>query len=239
MNEGEVKELDAYFRIDTTYSSNALEGNYLSLSETRLLLENGLTVGGKSIRYCYEATGHAKAYDYMLKIARVGSLQFSEKDILHLHALFYCGIDSEYAGRYRTGQVFITGTDYVPPSAEEVTGRMTALIDNLNRKKDTLHPVVLATDAHRRLVDIHPFKDGNGRTSRLLMNLVLINKGYCIISIPPILRHDYISALQQAQRRNNPTDAAFVKLICRCKLEAQKDYCKMFLIKPPTQENNL
>ena len=84
----EVKELDAYFRIGMTYTSNALEGNSLTLSETKVLLEDGITVGGKPIRDCYEATGHARAYDYMLETARGGPLQFQEEDILHLHALF-------------------------------------------------------------------------------------------------------------------------------------------------------
>lgn len=89
----EVKELDSYFRIGMTYSSNALEGNSLTLSETKVLLEDGITVGGKPIRDCYEATGHAQAYDYMLQTARGGPLQFREEDILRLHALFYSGID--------------------------------------------------------------------------------------------------------------------------------------------------
>lgn len=230
----EVKELDAYFRIGVTYTSNALEGNSLTLSETKVLLEDGITVGGKPIRDCYEATGHAKAYDYMLKTARGGPLHFTEADILRLHALFYSGIDEERAGRYRDGQVFITGTEYLPPTAEEVPGQMEALVDELNAKKDTLHPVELAAYAHRRLVDIHPFQDGNGRTARLLMNLILCNRGYCLVSIPPVLRHDYITALQQAQRAENPSDAAFFKLICECELEAQRDYCRMLRIKLPT-----
>ena len=140
----EVKELDSYFRIGMTYSSNALEGNSLTLSETKVLLEDGITVGGKPIRDCYEATGHAQAYDYMLQTARGGPLQFREEDILRLHALFYSGIDPDRAGCYRTGQVFITGTEYIPPVAEEVPGQIAELVEELNQKKDTLHPVLLA-----------------------------------------------------------------------------------------------
>lgn len=234
----EVKELDDYFRIGTTYTSNALEGNSLTLSETKVLLEDGITVGGKPIRDCYEATGHARAYDYMLETARGGPLQFREEDILRLHALFYGGIDPEHAGRYREGQVFITGTEYVPPTAGEVPGQMAQLVEDLNRRKENTHPVLLAAYAHRRLVDIHPFQDGNGRTARLLMNLILVNKGYCVVSIPPVLRHEYITALQQAQRSRNPSDAAFVQLICQCELEAQKDYCRMFRIKLPEQKQD-
>ena len=236
LSPDEVKELDAYFRIGTTYSSNALEGNSLTLSETKVLLEDGITVGGKPIRDCYEATGHARAYDYMLEIARGGQLEFRDETILHLHGLFYGSIDPDHAGRYRSGQVFISGTEYIPPPAEEVPIHMSSLVDDLNSRKDTMHPVLLAAYAHRRLADIHPFQDGNGRTARLLMNLILVNKGYCLVSIPPILRHSYITSLQQAQRRQNPSDVAFVNLICECELEAQRDYCRMFRIKPPERK---
>lgn len=229
----EAKELDAYFRVGTTYTSNALEGNSLTILETKVLLEDGITVSGKPIRDCYEATGHAKAYDYMLEVARGGRLSFTEDAILRLHALFYSGVDSDHAGKYRDIQVFISGTDYVPPTPEEVPEAMAKLMVELTMAEDRMHPVELAAYAHRRFVDVHPFRDGNGRTARLLMNLVLVNKGYCVVSIPPVLRHEYIAALQQAQRLKNPDDTAFRKLICECELEAQRDYCRMFHIPQP------
>ena len=116
----EVRELDAYYKIGTTYSSNALEGNSLTLTETKVLLEDGITTGGKPVRDCYEATGHARAYDYMLTIARSNNIIFTEEMICKLHKLFYSGIDSEQTGTYRNHQVFITGTEYVPPEAEEI-----------------------------------------------------------------------------------------------------------------------
>jgi len=232
-SEAEIKELDAYYRIGTTYTSNALEGNSLTLSETKVLLEDGITVGGKPIRDCYEATGHARAYDYMLTLARSGILSVTEDMICRLHYLFYNGIDPDHAGKYRRGQVFISGTEYLPPVAEDVPGCMAAFIQELVEKQGILHPVEFAAYSHRRLVDIHPFQDGNGRTARLLMNLILINQGYCIVSIPPVLRHDYIVALQQAQRERNPSDEAFVRLIAECEIESQKDYCRMFQIKLP------
>ena len=135
LSEAEVKELDAYYRIGMTYSSNALEGNSLTLSETKVLLEDGITVGGKPIRDCYEATGHARAYDYMLTLARSDSLSISEDVIQHLHYLFYNGIDPEAAGEYRKGQVFITGTEYVPPAAEKVPQCMAAFVTELAKKQ--------------------------------------------------------------------------------------------------------
>ena len=107
----------------------------------------------------------------MLMIARSDSFSISEDVIRHLHYLFYNGIDPETAGEYRKGQVFITGTEYVPPVAEEVPKCMVALVTELAEQQRKLHPVELAAYAHRRLVDVHPFQDGSGRTARLLMNL--------------------------------------------------------------------
>ena len=238
LSETEVRELDAYYRIGTTYSSNALEGNSLTLSETKVLLEDGITIGGKPIRDCYEATGHAKAYDYMLSLARSEDFCLTEETVKQLHYLFYSGIDAEAAGQYRKEQVFITGTDYLPPAPEEVPGQMAELIADLEQRQGTLHPVAFAAYAHRRLVDIHPFLDGNGRTARLLMNLILVNKGYCLVSIPPVLRLDYITALQQAQRSVNPSDESFVKLNGECELEAQRDYFRMFRIPVPGKKDS-
>jgi len=232
----EVKQLDAYFRIGTTYSSNALEGNTLTLTETKVLLEDGLTAGGKPLRDCYEAVGHARAYDFMLEAARSHSFAFSEDMILQLHRLFYQGIEPEKAGVYRDIQVFITGTEYVPPKAEEVPALMIWFLEDLKRKWGDVHPVRLAAFAHRKLAEIHPFVDGNGRTARLLMNLILVNRGYQIISIPPVLRAEYINALKTAQRDNNPSDADFLRLIAECEIEAQKDYCRMFRIEPPQKD---
>ncbi len=233
----EVKELDSYYRIGITYSSNAIEGNTLTLTETKVLLEDGITVGGKPIKDCYEATGHAKAYDYMLKAARSKPFAFSEDMIKRFHYLFYLNIDAEKAGKYRDHQVFITGTEYLPPAPQDVPELMAEFVAELTAKEKVLHPVMLAAYAHRRLVDIHPFTDGNGRCARLLMNLILINKGYQLVTIPPVLRFDYITALKAAQRQTNPSDESFNTLIANCELEAQRDYCRMFHIKPPKNKD--
>ena len=236
LTETEVRELDAYYRIGTTYASNALEGNSLTLTETKVLLEDGITVGGKPMRDCWEAAGHAKAYDFMLSLARSEAPVLREENIRRLHYLFYCGIDPDAAGQYRKEQVFITGTEYLPPTPEEVPGLMEGFLRELEQRKDTMHPVAFAAFAHRRLVDIHPFRDGNGRTARLLMNLILVREGYCIVTIPPVLRMEYLSALQQAQRRKAPSDEAFIRLIAECELEAQKDYFRLFRIPQPEGE---
>ena len=238
LTKEEIKELDNYYRIGLTYSSNALEGNTLTISETKVIIEDGLTVGGKSIKDCYEATGHAKAYDFMLNVARGEDIIFSEDIILNLHKLFYNLLDTENAGKYRTYQVFITGTEYIPPEAKDVPQLMSEFVSELEFKKESMHPVLLSAFAHRRLVDIHPFVDGNGRTARLLMNLILVNKGYLIVSIPPILRIEYIEALRAAQRIKNPSDKAFVELIAECEIESLKDYRRMFRIELPISNKN-
>lgn len=238
LSKEEVKELDSYYRIGLTYTSNAIEGNSLTLTETKVLLEDGLTVGGKPIKDFYEATGHANAYDFMISVAYTENLVITEEIILRLHFLFYNGIEPENAGKYRNHQVFITGTEYLPPDSKDVPQLMKEFIAELNAKKHMLHPVLIAAFAHRRLVDIHPFSDGNGRTARLLMNLILVNYGYCIVSIPPILRHDYICALQIAQRTKSPSDTAFNKLIAECEIEAQKDYFRLLRI-PQNTKNDM
>jgi Fic family protein len=229
----EVKELDAYFRIGTTYTSNALEGSTLTLTETKILLEDGLTAGGKPLRDSYEALGHAIAYDFMLEAARSEPFGFSENMIIKLHKLFYQKIDENAAGVYRNDQVFITGTEYIPPPANDVPALMKELSNNLENKWDSEHPIKLAAYAHQILVDIHPFEDGNGRTARLLMNLILINKGYQIISIPPILRQEYITSITKGRRSGSTIGGALAVFIAKCEIEAQKDFCRMFHIKQP------
>ena len=233
----EVKELDAYFRIETTYSSNALEGNSLDITETKILLEDGITVGGKPIRDCYEAVGHAKAYDFMLEAARSNPFSFSEDMILRLHKLFYAGIDTDNAGIYREHKVFITGTEYMPPEPGEVPSLMKGMVESLVEKWGSVHPIRLAAFAHQKLVDIHPFVDGNGRTARLLMNLILINRGYQIVNIPPVLRREYTTAIDMSRRSGRAVGEALAKFIAECEIESQKDFCRMFRIKLPKRED--
>lgn len=221
----ELKSLDDYFRVGLTYSSNALEGNTLTISETKILLENGITVGGRPLKDCYEAVGHGAAYDYMLELARQPNMEITEDTIKKLHRLFYQKVDADQAGQYRSIQVFISGTEYVPPAPDEIPRLMTHLTDQILSSRSTLHPIELAAMAHKRLVDIHPFIDGNGRTARLLMNLILVNTGYGIVSIPPVWRNDYINALSASRRLNDMEP--FSKLIAECVIETERDYCRL------------
>jgi Fic family protein len=164
----------------------------------------------------------------MLSIAGGAELNITEEIIRELHKLFYQKVDSGVAGKYRAHQVIITGTEYVPPAAPEVPSLMKHFVKGLDERKDNTHPVALAAFAHRKLVDIHPFADGNGRTARLLMNLILLNKGYLVVSIPPILRPEYIDALKIAQREKDSNDTPFTELIANCEIESQKEYSRLF-----------
>lgn len=225
LEKDELKSLDDYFRIGFTYSSNALEGNTLTISETKILLEDGITVGGRPLKDCYEAVGHGTAYDFMLELARQPDMDITEDTIKKLHRLFYQKVDADHAGSYRTIQVYISGTEYIPPSPDDVPLLMKELVNKLNSSRAAVHPIELAAMAHKRLVDIHPFVDGNGRTARLLMNLILVNAGYGVVSIPPVLRNDYINALSASRRIDDMEP--FSKLIAECVIETERDYCRM------------
>lgn len=216
-----LKQIKDYYRIGLTYSSNALEGNSLTETETKILLEDGLTVGGKPIRDYYEATGHARAYDYIYTIAHGEPI--GEEQIKTIHLLFYSQIDLERAGEYRRERVIITGSAYPTPAPDKIPGLMSSFVRWLADAEHKLHPVEFAALAHQRFVFIHPFIDGNGRVARLLMNLCLIRKGYTIGIIPPILRSEYIALLEKAHRDALP----FVKFIAERVEETQKDLIRM------------
>jgi Fic family protein len=232
----EAKNLDEYFKVGLTFSSNALEGNTLTITETKVLLEDGLTVGGKPIRDYYEATGHARAYELMLTLARQRDTPLLEEQILKLHQLFYALLDEENAGVYRKVSIFITGTDYVPPAPNEVPSAMKAYVAGMNALRGSVHPIEYAARLHQGLAAIHPFVDGNGRTARLLMNLALVQDGFGIAIIPPVRRGEYIDALRAAQRAKHPDDAPFLSLMAECVIETQRDYCR--LLQLPTRDDS-
>lgn len=217
----EVKQLKEYYRIGLTYSSNALEGNSLTESETKVVLEDGITIGGKPLKDHFEAIGHSEAFDLLYKLA--DSHEITEEDILGLHRLFYYRIDSETAGKYRERNVIITGTDFTPPVPTAVPSAMQEFLSNVPTLRQ-LHPVEYASMLHLNLVTIHPFTDGNGRTARLLMNLALLQSGFPITIISPIIRGDYISALRDSNKGDNQP---FINLISCCVWESQKEYLRL------------
>jgi len=226
--EGEMlKQLKDYYRIGLTWSSNALEGNTLTMNETKLLLEEGLTVGGKPLRDTLEAVGHGAAYDFMFSL--IGNDKISIEDIKSLHRLFYRGIDEANAGIWRNHSVIVTGTDYVFPAPEEIEPQMQELCRWIKSERAKMHPVKFAAMLHLKLVTIHPFTDGNGRTARLLMNLALIQKGYQLAIIPPVCRVEYNDCIRLYQKKENETP--FCDFIAERVYETQKEIMRLFHIK--------
>lgn len=217
-----------YYRVSLTYTSNALEGNTLTESETKVILEDGLTVGGHPLREIYEVTGHACAYDFMWTLANDTSI--CEIDIKLLHELFYSEIDRAAAGQYRKGDVVIAGSAYPVTPWRNIPAKIKELVWWAISERGGYHPVVFAAELHRRFVYIHPFVDGNGRIARLMMNLVLLQKGYEIIVIPPVERVRYISALE----RGHTDPEAFNEFIIDREVETQKDMMRLFHI--PTKQ---
>jgi Fic family protein len=195
LNNVVLSNLADWFRIELTYNSNAIEGNTLTRQETALVIEKGLTVGGKALVEHLEATNHSHAIEWIRERAK-SKKAYSKSDILSIHILILSGIDSENAGKFRTVSVRISGSKVNLALPIEVPVLMQGFLDWLNQ--NTLHPVELAAEAHLRFVRIHPFTDGNGRTARLLMNLILLKHGYPSAIIKNRDRLDYINALETA-----------------------------------------
>ncbi len=219
-----INELKRYYRVSLTYTSNALEGNTLTESETKVVLEDGITIGGKPLKDHLEAIGHAKAYDYLYKLLE--KPQITKQDILDLHRLVVYDLQDAYPGEYRPKPVIITGTEFIPPSPKEVPGQMTEFIQSkLPQWQANQHPIEAAALAHLELVSIHPFMDGNGRTARLLMNLLLLRSGYTQTIIPPIVRADYITTLDIAHIQGN--EHPFLNFISHMVNESLKDVLRI------------
>lgn len=216
-----LKQIQNFYKVDLTYSSNAIEGYSYTLSETKILIEDGLTAGGKPLKDAYAVTGHAKAYDYMFELIHNSLL--TQEDIFFMHKLLEKSLENNsLAGEYRKHPVFITGSQYSVSSVSEIETKMNELFAYL-AQNNNMNAILLAAKFHEEFVFIHPFGDGNGRIARLGMNTLLIQRGYTPLIISPVMRHEYIEALEQA--RNNDTN--FLTLIARCEYESQKDLIRL------------
>lgn len=222
LSQDTLRSLREYYRVGLTYTSNALEGNSLTESETKVVIEDGLTIEGKPLRDVYEAVGHAKAYDFLYEISHDAPL--TEEIIKTIHRLFYQQIDAEQAGTYRKVPVFISGSQYSVAPIAEITKRMQQLVQWYNNQEGKMHPIELAAELHKRFVYIHPFVDGNGRVSRLLMNLSLLRNDYNIAIIPAVCRSEYITALEQGHK---DTDT-FVSFVADRVIMTQLDILRLF-----------
>jgi Fic family protein len=190
-------------RIEFLYESNRIEGNTLTLRETQLVVNEGITIAGKTMREHLEAINHKEAILFVEDIV-TKQTDLSEYVLKQIHALVLYGIDRDNAGIYRSVPVLIAGSKHIPPQPYLLEPLMNDYFEFYSQHKNSLHPVVLAAEMHERLVTIHPFIDGNGRTSRLIMNLILLQNGYPLVIIGGDYdsRMAYYDALEQANTNN-------------------------------------
>lgn len=208
----QFRQFDSYriaqaLELEYTFESNRIEGNTLTLRETDLVINEGLTISGKSMREHLEAINHIEAIGYIKQLMEQ-NFSFSEREVLSIHNLILRGIIPEDAGKYRKVQVMIKGSSFMPPQPYIVPKEMEDYFIWYETYKNRLHPVILAAEMHERLVTIHPFIDGNGRTSRLVMNLILLQNGFVIANIKGDYnsRMNYYNALETAQTKGNNQD---------------------------------
>jgi Fic family protein len=195
-NKDNRKVLSDWLRTELAYTSNAIEGNTLSRRETKLAIDENITSGSKPIKDYQEARNHSAAYGMILD-AMENNMPANEKLVLGIHKRILSGLDDAAAGSYRGVRVRISGSATILPNPLKVPELMDEFDKWLGTKKlDALHKAI---EAHYRLVSIHPFIDGNGRTARLLMNYMLMKNGYAPIIIRPIDRKRYLNALEAYQ----------------------------------------
>ncbi len=206
-----VQKLREKFQIEMTYNSNAIEGNSLTLKETFLVINEGITVKGKPLKDHLEAIDHHAALEYLYDLIDKNKRHtLSEKLIRNLHQVIVQETDREWAGRYRNANVIIGGAKHTPPDALEVPHKMRELMHWLNAQRDKMNIIELAAMLHHNLVHIHPFFDCNGRTARLAMNLLLMRAGYPLVVILKNDRKKYYKVLDSADRGNYAPLVKFV-----------------------------
>lgn len=204
-----LKNLREKLLLEWTYNSNAIEGNTLTIKETKVVLE-GITIGGKTLREHLEVINHRDAITYVTEIAQHKET-LSERQIKSLHQLILKGIDDEHAGVYRNQQVLIAGATHTPPNHLFIQEKIDEMMDWYENKALHLHPIKRGAMLHTIFVGIHPFVDGNGRTARLLLNLELIKEGFPPIIIKVENRLEYYETLDKALITEDYSD--FISLV--------------------------
>lgn len=199
-NKDNQKTLDKWLSTELAYTSNGIEGNTLTRKETELAIEEKLTSGAKPINDYLEAINHAKAFEF-IKNAAIQNIKIDEDFVLQIHKIILSGIDDSNAGFYRSVRVRISGSQTVLPNPLKVPDLMNDFGKWLVEKDDDI--LIKAIEAHYRLVTVHPFVDGNGRTARLLLNAMLLENGYAPIIIRKIDRRRYLSTLETYQTKED------------------------------------
>jgi len=204
--------------VEWTYNTNAIEGNTLTMSETKVVLE-GITIGGKSMVEHLETINHREAILFIEELVS-NKEDITEWNLKNIHALILKEIDNLNAGKYRTENVLISGAKHIPPKHFEVRYLMQKLVVEFQNQWSEYHPVVRATLLHGEFVKIHPFVDGNGRTARLLLNFELMKNGYTPIIIKNENRVDYYNVLDYAHMTMDY--GPFIKLVSELVVESEK-----------------
>lgn len=227
----QFRQFDSYriaqaLELEYTFESNRIEGNTLTLRETDLVINEGLTISGKSMREHLEAINHQEAIGYIKHLMEKNT-SLNEREVLAIHNLILRGINPEDAGRYRRVQVMIKGSSHMPPQPFLVSKEMEDFFIWYETNKNGLHPIILAAELHERIVTLHPFIDGNGRTSRLVMNLILLQHGYVIANIKGDYdsRMQYYNSLETAQTTNNKED--FLLLVAQIEKKSLERYIEI------------
>lgn len=211
-----------------TYHSNRIEGNTLTLQETDLVVNHGLTISGKSLREHLEANNHIEAIAYVKELIQK-KVPISERVILQIHQLVLQGIDRDNAGKYRKVPVFVSGSNLSPAQPYLISVKMEEFLNWFQQNDGLHHPVIMAAHLHLKLVHIHPFLDGNGRTSRLLMNMYLLQHGYPLSIIESDIenRHEYYRVLEIFHTQNNSAD--FESFIAKTVLKDAQKLSKLLI----------
>ena len=226
-----IKSLDCFkitqsLELEYTFESNKTEGNTLTLHETDLIVNEGTTVSGKSMREHLEAINHQEAIHYIQLLVK-RNFSLNERELLSIHNLILRGIVSEDAGKYRKVQVLIKDSSHLPLQPYLISKAMEDYFLWFLENKNKLHPIILAAEMHKKLVAIHPFIEGNGKISRLIMNLILLQHGYVIANIKGDYdtRMNYYKALEKAQTSNNKEN--FLMLIAQTEKDCLERYLSM------------
>lgn len=212
-----LSSYDKDFILDFTHNSTAIEGNTLTIMETKVILEDGISIGGKKLREIYEVVNHKKAYDYVKKCIADGN-SLNETITKDIHQILMDNIIP--GGIYRNQDVRISGAGHTPPSGNEMYRQIKDFYADLNWKYTELNPVEFAAWTHAEFVRIHPFIDGNGRTSRLIMNYQLMQYGFLPISIAKENRLEYYNVLEEyATNRNLKPFAELIAILEETQLD--------------------
>lgn len=213
---------DKAFEIDYAHNSTAIEGNTLSLIETKVLLEDEISVGNKSLREIYEVVNHNKAFSYVKKCI-LDNKPLDENIVKDIHSILMENI--LVGGVYRNIEVRITGAKHKPPAPSEMYYQIKEFFSNMNSKSD-LNPIELAAWTHAEFVKIHPFVDGNGRTSRLIMNYQLMSNGFLPVSVNKEDRLEYFNLLEEYAVNGNL--ALFADFIAELEEQQLEEYLSIF-----------